>query len=51
MSREIENLKHAFSKARIEGEAMLKDGRITWEMFCDVMKSFENDLRNRGVKV
>jgi len=51
MSREIDNLKNNFRKARTEGERMLAEGRITMEMFVDVMRSFENDPKNLGVKL
>ncbi len=51
MSRDIDNLKNSFRMAREDGERMLKDGRITMSEFIDVMRSFETDLKNLGVKI
>lgn len=51
MSREIENMKTAFRKARIEGAEMLESGRISWEDFSFVMLGFEQELRSLGVEI
>ena len=49
MSRERENKIKAFRKARIDGEKLLSQGKITWEEFCFVMLGFEQKLRDSGV--
>jgi hypothetical protein len=45
----VESVKKAFHKARIEGEKLLSQGKITWDEFADQMLSFEARLRNMGV--
>jgi hypothetical protein len=48
MSREIENTIASFRRARIEGEQLLQQGRISWEDFAFVMVGFEEQIRNMG---
>ncbi len=40
---------NAFRKARIEGEQMLSEGRISWEDYAFVMAGFETELVSLGV--
>ncbi len=47
----VEEVIKAFRKARIEGEKLLSQGKITWEEFCFVMLSFEQKLREMGVQL
>ena len=49
--RKRENIIRAFRKARIEGERMLIQGRITWEDFSFVMCGFEEQLKAAGVEL
>jgi len=49
MTRDREKCINAFRKARIEGEKLLSQGKITWEEFCFVMLGFEQKLRDSGV--
>jgi len=49
MSREIENTRTAFRKARKEGSEMLEQERITWDDFSFVMAGYEEHLKNLGV--
>jgi len=49
--RDRENCINAFRKARIKGEELLSQGKITWEEFCFVMLGFEQDLRDSGVQL
>ncbi len=51
MSREKENITASFRKARIEGEAMLQDGRITWADFQFCMLGYELQLQELGVNL
>jgi len=44
MSRERENLKNAFNKARREGNDLLEQNRITWDDYCFVLAGFEEQL-------
>ncbi len=39
----------AFRKARIEGEKLLSQGKITWDEYAFLMLGFEADLRSMGV--
>jgi hypothetical protein len=45
----VEQIKKAFHKARIEGEKLLSQGKITWDEFADEMRDFEAKLRSMGV--
>ncbi len=45
----VEERIKAFRKARIEGEKLLSQGKITWDEFADEMQDFEAKLRNMGV--
>jgi hypothetical protein len=51
MSRKIENITNSFRKAREEGEQMLRQGRLCWADFCEIMRGFEQDLANAGVVI
>ncbi len=44
----VEQVKKAFHKARIEGEQLLSEGRISWEDYAFVMVGYETELRNAG---
>ena len=45
----VESVKKAFHKARIEGEKLLSQGKITWDEFADNMRDYEAELRGMGV--
>ncbi len=47
----VEEIIKAFRKARIDGEKLLSQGKITWDEFCFVMLSFEQKLREMGVQL
>jgi hypothetical protein len=44
----VKDISNAFRQARIVGEKLLDQGRITWEMYAIVMIGFENKLRSMG---
>lgn len=44
----IEDLSKAFREARIVGQKLLEQGRITWEGYAAVMIGFEEKLRSMG---
>ncbi len=48
MSNEVEQVKKAFRDARIAGEKMLNEGKITWDDFEFVMVGFEAQLKAMG---
>ena len=41
----IEQVINAFRKARLEGEELLRQERISWEDYAFVMLGFEAELR------
>jgi hypothetical protein len=45
----IKDVQKAFHKAVIEGEKLLRQGKITWDDFADEMRDFEAELRSMGV--
>jgi hypothetical protein len=45
----VESVKKAFREARIAGEKLLSQGKITWDEFADQMLGFEARLRSMGV--
>ena len=45
----VESVKKAFREARIAGEKLLSQGKITWDEFAAEMLDFEAKLRSMGV--
>jgi hypothetical protein len=45
----VESVKKAFHKARIDGEKLLSQGKITWDDFAAEMLNYEAQLRSMGV--
>ena len=45
----IKDVQKAFHKAVIEGEKLLRQGKITWDEYAFVMLGFEAKLRSMGV--
>lgn len=44
----VKDISKAFREARIVGEKLLEQGRITWEGYAAVMIGFEEKLKNMG---
>ena len=44
----VKDISNAFRKARIAGEKLLEQGRITWESYAAVMIGFEEMLKDKG---
>ncbi len=44
----VKEILNAFREARIAGEKLLEQGRITWEGYAAVMIGFEEKLRSMG---
>lgn len=51
MSNEVEQVKKAFAKARIEGAKLLEAGIIDWESYEFTMIGFELKLKSMGVSL
>jgi hypothetical protein len=47
----VESVKKAFHKARIEGEQLLSLGKITWDEYAFIMLGYEAKLRSMGVNL
>jgi hypothetical protein len=47
----VESVKKAFHKARIEGEQLLSQRKITWDEYAFIMLGFEAKLRSMGVNL
>jgi hypothetical protein len=47
----VESVKKAFHKARIEGEQLLSLGKITWDEYAFIMLGFEVKLRSMRVNL
>ncbi|VVB88844.1 Uncharacterised protein [uncultured archaeon] len=47
----IEQVKKAFHEARIAGEELLSQGKITWEEYTFTMVGYELTLQNMGVNL
>ncbi len=47
----VNQLKKAFREARIAGEAMLEQGKITWSDHVDTMRGYEIELEGMGVSL
>jgi len=45
----VEQVKKAFHEARIVGEQLLSQGKITWDEFVFTMVGFELQLKEMGV--
>ncbi len=45
----IESVKKAFHEARIAGEQLLSQGKITWDEYAAIMIGYESILKNMGV--
>ncbi len=45
----VESVKKAFHEARITGEKLLSQGKITWDEFAAEMLNYETKLRSMGV--
>jgi len=50
MSNKQEIIK-AFRTARIEGEKLLREGKITFESYAFTMLGFEVELKKQGVRL
>lgn len=44
----VNQVKKAFHEARIEGEQLLSQGKISWEQYTFTMLGFEAILREMG---
>jgi hypothetical protein len=44
----VEDISKAFRQARIVGEKLLEQGRITWQGYIIVMIGFEEKLKSTG---
>ncbi len=44
----VKDISKAFRQARIVGEKLLEQGRITWEMYAIVMIGFEEKKKKMG---
>ncbi len=44
----IQQIRKAFREARIAGEQLLSQGKITWDEFSFTMLGFEQALREMG---
>ncbi len=44
----IQQIRKAFREARIAGEKLLSQGKITWDEFAFTMLGFEQVLREMG---
>lgn len=47
----IKDVQKAFHNARVAGEKLLSQGKITWEEFTFTMVGFELQLREMGVNL
>ncbi len=47
----IEKVKKAFHEARIVGEKLLSQGKITWDEYAATMVGFELILKEMGVEL
>ncbi len=47
----VEQVKKAFHEARIAGEKLLSQGKITWEEYAFTMVGYELTLQNMGVNL
>jgi hypothetical protein len=47
----VESVKKAFHKARIDGEKLLSQGKITWDEYAFIMLGFEAKLQSMGVNL
>jgi hypothetical protein len=47
----VEQIIKAFRKARIEGEKLLSQDKITWDEYVFMMMGFEAKLRSLGVNL
>ncbi len=47
----FKQVKKAFHEARIVGEQMLSQGKITWDEYAIVMIDFELTLKDMGVSL
>jgi hypothetical protein len=44
----VKDISNAFREARIAGEKLLEQGKITWERYAIVMIGFEEKLKSMG---
>ncbi len=47
----VESVIKAFHEARIVGEKMLSQGKITWDEYAAIMIDYESILKNMGVNL
>ncbi len=47
----VEQIKKAFREARIAGEQLLRQGKITWDEYAATMIGFELTLKEMGVSL
>lgn len=47
----VKQIQKAFREARIAGEKLLEQGKITWEQFSFTMLGFESQLKSKGVRL
>lgn len=47
----VEQIKKAFREARIAGEKLLSQGKITWDEYAAMMIGFELTLKEMGVSL
>ncbi len=47
----VESVKKAFHEARITGEQLLSQGKITWDEYAATMVGYELTLKEMGVEL
>ncbi len=47
----IKDVQKAFREARIAGEQLLEQGKITWEQFSFTMLGYEAQLKSKGMNL
>lgn len=47
----VKEIEKAFREARIAGEKLLEQGKITWEQFSFTMLGYEAKLQSMGVSL
>ena len=51
MKETVKDVQKAFREARIAGEKLLSQGKITWDDFAFAMVGFELKLQSMGVSL
>lgn len=51
MIESVKDIQKAFREARVEGERLLSEGKITFESYAFTMLGFEAKLKEKGVRL